>query len=88
MKMYQTQDGEQIPAETPEAVVRLLHASSWNDASLTQDQFMESMASRVWDQMGAEISVDSADAFVADLIKCGLLKEIKGGVDESPASKL
>ena len=70
-----TDDGHEIQADTPKELVSKLHASSF--APEADDyKFMLHMAGRVWVSRQVALNTESFDAFVQDLIKTGIIKEV------------
>jgi hypothetical protein len=74
MKTYVTNDGIEFTVRDCRELVRKLRASSPHpDTNMAA--FMLSVAERTKVQMEAQVSTRSYEGFVADLLKCGLLRE-------------
>lgn len=69
-------NGVEVPASTPTALVDYMRETSFTDSS-SREAFMVATAARTAEQFGTEIRSDTAVHFVADLIKVGLVKEIR-----------
>jgi len=66
-------DGCRYRASTAACLVRLMHTMSRTPAADDQ-AWMEDVAERTVLQDGGKVRVCSPEAFIADLISCGLIK--------------
>lgn len=73
---YRTLDGVIFEADSSTELIRQLRDDSRTPSTDFQD-FMEQMSRRCKIYSGAEISTDSFDAFVADLVAGGHLTEVE-----------
>jgi len=74
VKTYHTNDGEIIKAENAHDLVIKLRAGS-REQEDSEQEFMDAIAGRVFQQNGTLVSTASHTDFVAGLIASGLLKE-------------
>lgn len=75
MKKYILQDGGRMAATCAEEFVRLLREGSWFDNDCTDREYMERFAGRYKESHGVTVSTDTAEQFMADLIKDGYIRE-------------
>jgi ABC-type glutathione transport system ATPase component len=75
-----TRDGQQLTGDTPEAIVTALHDLAFEREASDQAYMLET-ARLVMLQSGERIRHDTAENFVADLLRVGLL------VDKPPPDK-
>ncbi len=69
---YRTSQGLLIEAETSFDAIRRLRESSWNEQNLSDREYMEAVADRMF-QEGIHVSTVSPDIFIAGLLGAGLL---------------
>ena len=72
MKTYVV-NGKRVAASSAEDLVSKMRRASFT-ATATDQEFMAEVAARMMLQSSAEIRTDSAEAFVADLIRAGVIK--------------
>jgi hypothetical protein len=70
--MYRTNDGQPLGATTPEGIVKELHKISFTQSD-NDRKFMKETQGRVLLQTGKRVRCGSAEDFVADLVRIGLL---------------
>lgn len=76
MFKVKTNDGMILEAANAADLVDLLNESSFAPAADAEDYMLQT-SDRVKDQIGADICIDDAERFIADLLKVGLLKKVK-----------
>jgi len=75
MRTYKLND-DVVVASTDAGIIEELRKASWQSANSTAE-FMKAMAQRAKLQTGRDVRTDSAENFVGDLVRCGVLKEVK-----------
>ena len=65
-------DGNFIAGKDPQELVSKMHALSWSQ-SKSDEEYMHALADRLVLQSSIEIRYDTAENFVEDLVKFGLL---------------
>ena len=76
MTRYRDRDGMELEAANATEVVSILRDASWYPAESDQI-FMESMAKRAFEQTGKPVRFSSPDEFLEDILKIGLIEEVK-----------
>lgn len=76
MKTYTLQDGGKITAATPSSFVTQLREGSRFDSEGTDADFMGRFADRYKTYSGITIATHSPEAFVADLLAAGYIREV------------
>ena len=70
---YKSFDGDELKGKTPEAVVKSMRTGSLFEAKLSDSEYMKAVAVRVKAMSKVKIRTDSADVFLQDVIKYGMV---------------
>lgn len=74
--LYRMNDGALYRADTAAELVAAMHETSFAPAASDED-WMEEVAKRTWQQTGTPVRFGTAAEFVEDLMNIGLIKEEK-----------
>ena len=73
MTTYHTNDGHQILADSPRALIKKLRTETWSGPTASRREWMRDVAERAEQSTGKPVRVDTDKHFINDLISTGLI---------------
>ena len=80
-------DSDFLDVDSNEELVALLRDRVAFVTASSDDEFMTELAHQIMIQSGDVVCCDDADAFIADLITIGFLKEVTGKEEDGEVAK-